>query len=171
MKTKRVTVVSYDPQWAENFEEISRELADALGNLALSIEHVGSTSVPGLSAKPIIDIDVVIADYGVFPEVVERLRMSGYLHEGDLGIPAREAFCYEGKQHLQKHHLYVCPESSEELKRHLTFRDYLRTHPEAVRAYGAVKEEAARKFPDSIDAYIKFKSEIIEELYIACGLK
>ena len=72
----------YDPQWEAAFEAIRKELCEALGELALRIEHVGSTSVPGLSAKPIIDIDVVISGYDVFPETVNRLSQAGYLHEG-----------------------------------------------------------------------------------------
>lgn len=170
MKTKRVTVRSYDPQWALDFQKICRELEEALGEYALRIAHVGSTSVSGLSAKPIIDIDVVMESYGVFPEVRRRLAVAGYLHEGDLGIPGREAFCYEGKSHLRKHHLYVCPADSRELYRHLTFRDYLRSHPEEAGRYGAVKEEAARLFPDSIEQYMAYKAEIIGQIYVKCGL-
>lgn len=170
MITRRVTVSPYDPQWPREFEAIRMELEAALGPLALRIEHVGSTSVPGLSAKPIIDMDVVIRDYDSFPEVVEKLALAGYEHEGDLGIPEREAFCYEGKGHLQKHHLYVCPQSSRELHRHLTFRDYLRAHPDAVKRYGEAKENAARKHPDSVEDYIRCKTPCIEAIYTECGL-
>ena len=105
-----------------------------------------------------------------FPTVVDRLAAIGYLHEGDLGIPGREAFCYSGKSHLMKHHLYVCPRDSAELHRHITFRDYLRTHPEAVRQYGEVKQTAARLYPDDIDRYMAYKSGCITRLYAACGL-
>lgn len=170
MKTKKVIVLPYDPQWAADFEAIRRELAEALGDLAVSIEHVGSTAVPGLSAKPIIDLDVVIEDYAAFPGVVERLAGIGYIHEGDLGIPEREAFKYEYKPHLRKHHLYVCPRDSRELKRHLTFRDYLRSHPEAVKRYGQIKEQCAKLYPEDIDGYIAWKTPCIEELYARCGL-
>ncbi|MBR6596283.1 MAG: GrpB family protein [Oscillospiraceae bacterium] len=170
MKTKRVTVTPYNPHWPDDFEAIRRELAAGLGELIVDIHHVGSTSVPGLSSKPIIDIDVEIKDYSVFPEAVARLQMLGYAHEGDLGIPQREAFCYAGKAHLRKHHLYVCPADSEELRRHITFRDHLRRNPEDAAAYGAVKEKAARLYPDSIDDYMKFKSEIICKLYRKCAL-
>ena len=170
MKTKRVIVTAYDPQWPVNFEAIRREVAEALGPLALRIEHVGSTSVPGLSAKPIIDLDVVISGYPVFSEVVEKLAQLGYIHEGDLGIPQREAFCYEGKEHLQKHHLYVCPENSPELHRHITFRDYLRSHPDAAAQYAASKENAANMYPNDVDGYIRCKSPCIEAIYVQCGL-
>lgn len=170
MKTKQVIVVPYNPQWKSDFEKIRSEIEDALGSLILRVEHVGSTSVEGLSAKPCIDLDVVIRDYSVFDAVAEKLSAIGYIHEGDLGIPQREAFQYLHKPHLQTHHLYVCPAASAELHRHTTFRDYLRTHPEAVMRYGSVKEEAARRFPRDIDGYIAYKAPCIADLYRQCGL-
>ena len=170
MRTASVIVLPYDATWKSDFETIRRELEAAIGDLILSIEHVGSTSVEGMSAKPCIDIDVVIRDYTVFDIVVEKLAAIGYIHEGDLGIRDREAFKYDSKPHLQKHHLYVCPQASEELHRHLTFRDYLRSHPEAIRQYSAIKEQAAQLFPNDIDQYIQYKSPCIEELYRLCGL-
>ena len=171
MRTAKVTVLPYDPAWKDAFESIRREIEAVAGDLILRIEHVGSTSVERLSAKPCIDLDVVIQDYGVFDTIAAKLATIGYLHEGDLGIPHREAFCYSDKPHLMKHHLYVCPQNSEELHRHVTFRDYLRTHPEAVQQYSVIKETAATLFPDDIDGYMACKAPCIEELYRLCGLK
>ena len=170
MNKRRVTVLPYDSRWAVEFLQIKSELEAALVELAIGIEHVGSTSVVGMSAKPCIDIDVVIADYSVFDEAVRRLAEIGYVHEGDLGVAGREAFDYSGKEHLRKHHLYVCPKDSEELRRHLTFRDYLRSHPEAAERYSRVKEEAAELFPYDIEKYIEYKSPCIEEIYKICNL-
>ena len=135
------------------------------------IEHVGSTAVPGLSAKPIIDLDVVIRDSSAFHAAAAALEAIGYQHEGDLGIAGREAFRYDGKDHLQKHHLYVCAQDSAELKRHLAFRDYLRTHPEAVREYSRVKEEGAALYPYDIDGYIEHKTPFIRRIYQEIGLE
>ena len=118
----------------------------------------------GLAAKPIIDIDVVVK-LDNMQKVIRALECIGYIHEGNLGIEGREAFAYEGKEHLQTHHLYVCPEDSEELKRHLIFRDYLRAHQDVREKYGSVKLEAAKLYPDDIDKYIDNKSPIIEEIY------
>lgn len=171
MRTTRVIVMPYDTKWKSDFENIKMEIESAIGDLIISIEHVGSTSVEGLSAKPCIDIDVVIKDYSVFDNVVSRLKTIGYIHKGNLGIKDREAFKYSDKPHLQTHHLYVCPQKSEELYRHITFRDFLRNNPDAVKKYGAVKEKAAQLFPDDIDKYIAYKSPCIEELYGMCGLK
>lgn len=170
MKTSRVTVLPYDKAWTTAFEAIKAEVKAALGELAIAVEHVGSTSVEGMSAKPCIDLDVVIADYGVFPEAVARLAAIGYVHEGNLDIEGREAFDYKDKPHLCKHHLYVCPMDSPELRRHVVFRDYLRAHPEAAAAYSGVKEEAAKLYPDDIDGYMAHKAGVIAELYKACGL-
>lgn len=167
---KRVEVSPYDSAWAQDFQAIKKELDSALGDLALSIEHVGSTSVPGLSAKPIIDIDVVIEDETKLPAVVKALGSIGYTHEGNKGIKGREAFAYEGKEHLRKHHMYVCTKDASELKRHLTFRDYLREHSEEVEAYSRVKEEGAKRYPFDIDGYIEFKSPYIEGIYRKIGL-
>ena len=171
MRTKRVVVVPYDEAWKNAFEEIKTEIEAEIGALIIGIEHVGSTSVEGMSAKPCIDIDVVIEDYSAFAAVVDGLKAIGYIHEGDLGIKDREAFKYSGKEHLQMHHLYVCPEYSEELHRHITFRDFLRSNGEAVKKYSLVKEKAAALFPYDIDGYIEYKSPCIEELYKECGLK
>ena len=171
MKTKKVIVLPYDAAWESAFEAIRAEIQTALGDLMLGIEHVGSTSVKGMSAKPCIDIDVVIRDYSVFDAVVQKLDAIGYIHEGDLGIKDREAFKYTDKPHLMLHHLYVCPQDSEELRRHIVFRDFLRKNPEAVKEYSMVKEKAAALFPDEIEQYIAFKAPCIEELYIKCGLK
>ena len=171
MKTAKVIVLPYDTAWETAFEEIKKELEEAISDLIIGIEHVGSTAVEGLSAKPCIDIDVIIRDYSIFDAVVCKLKTIGYIHEGDLGIKDREAFKYSDKPHLLNHHLYVCPQDSEELHRHITFRDFLRSNPEAVKKYSLSKETAAQLFPDSIDQYIEYKSPCIEELYKMCGLK
>ena len=170
MYRRHIIVQPYDEMWKQDFISISNEIRDALGELALRIEHVGSTSVPGLSAKPVIDIDVVIRDHSVLDEVISRLAKIGYQHEGNLGIAGREAFGYEGKEHLKEHHLYVCPEDSPELKRHIAFRDYLQSHPDAVQEYSRIKEEAASFYPYDIDQYIGHKSPVIEKIYKEIGL-
>ena len=171
MRTRKVMVLPYDPAWKDAFEEIKGEIEAALGDLILGVAHVGSTAVEGLSAKPCIDVDVIIEDYSVFADMVRKLETIGYFHEGDLGIRDREAFRYSDKPHLLTHHLYVCPKYSRELHRHLTFRDFLRSNPEAAKQYGQVKERAAQLFPEDIDKYIGYKSPCIARLYELCGLE
>ncbi len=170
MKTDKVTVFPYDEKWKNAFEEIKLEILNCVNDLIVSIEHVGSTSVEGMSAKPCIDIDIVIKDYSVFEKLKDRLATIGYIYEGDLGIKDREAFRYKNKEHLMAHHLYVCPSYSKELNRHITFRNYLRNNPNAIKRYSKVKEKGAKLYPNDIDKYIEYKTPIIEELYRECGL-
>lgn len=165
---KRVIVVPYDASWKTEFEKIKEELLYALGKLAMAIEHVGSTAVEELAAKPIIDIDVVMQNYNDFEMVKDALGRIGYTHEGDLGIKDRQAFKYADKSHLHKHHLYVCPAYSKELKRHLSFRDYLRRNPTDRDWYASVKIMAAQQHPEDIEGYIAAKSPCIEEIYRKC---
>ena len=169
-------LVPYDKEWPRWFVDLRGVLAQALGSSARMIHHVGSTSVPGLTAKPILDIDVEIPDYSHLPSVETRLAALGYGNSGDQGIPDRLAFKREGDavpygdppRTWIEHHLYVCPSFSVELRRHLEFRDYLVAHPEAQeeyvriklqieaesngdrRRYATIKEERARAFVEGI---------------------
>lgn len=170
MRTGNIVVLPYDATWQSAFAKIKSDIEEAIGDLIIGIEHVGSTSVEGMSAKPCIDIDVIINDYSAFAAVLDGLKAIGYIHEGDLGIRDREAFKYADNPHLMMRHLYVCPKYSEELHRHITFRDFLRGNPEAVEKYSMIKEKAALLFPNDTDGYIEYKSPCIEELYQECGL-
>ena len=169
MRTKSVVVEKWNPKWKDEFERIVDSLGKDVIYNSIKIEHVGSTSVEGLSAKPIIDLDIVIENDKF--EIIKRLlNDKGYKHEGDLGIEGREAFSYSGKEELMTHHLYVCPKDSKELFKHITFRDFLKNNPDLASEYSKVKEQAAVLYPDDIDKYMEFKSEIIEKIYKRCGL-
>lgn len=171
MKTKHVVVIPYSPEWKTEFIKIKAELQSALGDSVLAIEHVGSTSVEGLAAKPIIDIDIVIESYDDFQTVRENLESIGYSHEGDLGVKDREAFKYLDKPHLMRHHLYVCPKDSMELKRHIAFRNFLRMdeHQEDRSTYGNLKLELAKRFPYDIDSYMAGKDACVKAILSKCG--
>ena len=168
MRTKHVIVEDYNLEWKNEFERIKNELLAILSGKINSIEHVGSTSVEGLSAKPIIDIDIVIDEN--FEEVRQSLESIGYIYEGDLGVSGRETFKYQNKPHLMVHHLYVCNKDNEELRRHIKFRDYLRQHKEDRDKYSAIKKEMAFKYPEDMDSYIEGKEPVILEIYRKCGL-
>ncbi len=157
-----VIIVEYDPRWPFLFEEIRATVAAALGDLVVTVEHVGSTAVPGLAAKPIIDLDVVIPSLSDMPAAIERLATLGYVHQGDLGITGREAF--RAPHQDPKHHLYVCPLDSEELRRHRAFREYLLTHPDEATAYGALKKACALRFSDDRSAYVEAKGPFVAEI-------
>ena len=157
-----VVVVDHDPEWPRQFERLRDRVARALGPLAERIEHVGSTAVPGLAAKPVIDLDVVVRSPADVGPAIERLATLGYRHQGDLGIAGREAFLWPPGE--PRHHVYVCPATSEALRSHLLFRDYLRSHPAAAERYGAAKRRAAHAFPDDRDGYLEAKRAVVEDI-------
>ena len=153
-------VVPYSEAWPLVFQALKARVEPALGALCQRIEHVGSTSVPGLPAKPVIDIDVVIERDDQLGDVIERLAAIGYEYQGDKGVPGRYAF--GSPPGLPEHHLYVCAEDNPELHRHLQFRDYLRRHPEEAAAYGRLKRRLAMENPVDRAAYGEGKTRWIE---------
>lgn len=159
---EKIEVVPYDPSWPGRFAEIRERVAAALGDLCMGIEHVGSTSVPGLWAKPIIDLDVVISSRQRFPEVRDRLATIGYVHRGNLEIPGREAFVRPVGTY--PHHLYVCSVDTPNLHDHLVLRDTLRARADLRERYSVVKREMAALHPHDIDAYIDGKGPLIAEI-------
>lgn len=156
---RRVLVVDYDPSWPDRFEALRRPVWAAIRDVAVSVEHVGSTAVPGLAAKPTIDMDVVVASSDNLSDAIERLAILGYVHRGNLGINDREAF--DSPQGLPAHHLYVCPGESAALANHLALRDFLRSDPAAVAEYSRIKRQLAARLPDDIEAYIAGKTDFI----------
>ena len=162
-KKKPIVVEQYNTDWPKAFEEIRAYLLPHIGDLIIDIHHVGSTSVPGLAAKPIIDFDIEIASMEVFGEIKNRLAKLGYRHEGDNGIEGREAFKREMLDDFMAYHMYVCPSDSAELMRHIKLRDYLRANPVAAGEYGALKLALAKKHGNDIDTYIDGKTAFIME--------
>lgn len=154
----------YNPQWSDWFAEIAQYLRQKAGG-SLRIEHVGSTSVVGVVAKPIIDIDIVVAP-GRMAEVIDSLTRAGYLHQGDLGIAGREAFesDSEAVRNLPPHHLYACEEGAFELHKHLSFRDYLRAHPAEAHWLSDLKRKLAFQDRLSRAEYIAAKSSLVQEI-------
>lgn len=150
-----ITVVDYDPNWTKQFEELRSTLLGALEELTASIEHVGSTSVPGLPAKPVIDIDVVVSSDDL-ASAIQRLMTIGYKYRGELGIPDREAM--KSPDDSVTHHLYVCPTHSQALANHLAVRDYLRSNSRSACEYGDLKKRLAREYSSDIDGYVEAKS-------------
>lgn len=161
-----VEISDYDPAWPLVFEGLRARIWPAVSDIALSVEHVGSTAVPGLAAKPIVDMDVVVAP-GQVATGIERLATLGYGHRGDLGVPGREAF--RAPAGLPRHHLYLCPADSEALANHLAVRDALRSSPSMARAYGALKRRLADELADDGDGYGAGKTDFLLELLAAAG--
>lgn len=159
-----IVLVPPDPRWKDRFHELEKQLCAALGPLAQRVEHVGSTAVPGLWAKPIVDVDVVIAQDADLVRVARCLARLGYEQVGNQGIEGREAFrLREEPRQGKDHHLYVCRANAEELRRHLVFRDHLIANPHRAAAYSELKRALARRFRDDREAYTSAKSAFITQ--------
>lgn len=161
---RRIVVVPYDAQWQIEFNKAKAFYEKVLDGLDVTIEHVGSTSVKGLHAKPILDIDIIVADSGESKKVIDLLAKVGYKHEGDMGIPGREVLKYDEDNPFidwMTHHLYVCITGGENLENHLMLRDFLRGNPWAIEEYSNLKMELAKKYPEDIDSYVEGKTALI----------
>jgi GrpB-like predicted nucleotidyltransferase (UPF0157 family) len=160
-----IEVVDYDDDWPRRFDSIRAKIWPHVSHLARRIEHVGSTSVPRLAAKPILDIDVIVDEPDV-PAAIAALATLGYTHQGDLGVPQREAFKHAD---AVRHNLYVCVDGSLHLRNHFAVRDALRADSALADEYGRLKRELAARFPNDIDAYVHGKNAFIARLLAARG--
>ena len=157
-----VVIVEYDALWPKMFAEEQARLLYALNGLDISVEHVGSTSVPLLASKPIIDIMVVVPDAPTGEKTIIPLTVLGYDYRGELGIPGRLYFAKGGPP--RSHHLHMYPYGHPETVRLLLFRDYLRANPNAVQKYAELKRALADKFRDDREAYTEAKSTYIKSI-------
>jgi GrpB-like predicted nucleotidyltransferase (UPF0157 family) len=144
-------VVPYDPSWPALFERIAEPVRRALAGLDAAVEHVGSTAVPGLAAKPVIDVDVVVGAPDAVPAATDRLHGLGYVAEGDKGIAGRAAF--RRPPDAVPHHLYVVVASGAPHRDHVEFRDWLRGHAEDAAAYAVLKRSLAATYRDDRPGY------------------
>ena len=159
-----VTLVEkYNPEWPKWFEEIKAYLGEKINKACLRIEHVGSTSIPGMTAKPIIDLILVI-DSERWEEIKSLLEERGYYYRGDQGIPEREVFRLTDETILPLHHLYVCPKHSFEIKRETVFREYMKTHKKDRERLCALKWSLAKKFNNDRQFYIDGKDAMCKEI-------
>lgn len=159
-------VVDYESIWPQTFLQLKDWIWPSVAYVALAMEHVGSTAVPGMAAKPIIDIDLITASRTEVPEILLRLRRLGYQHRGGLGIEDREAF--KAPQTQPAHHLYVCSQNSLALKNHIAVRDYLRTHASDAAAYSALKKELAERFRNERARYNEAKTDFVVSILERC---
>jgi GrpB-like predicted nucleotidyltransferase (UPF0157 family) len=164
----RVVVSPYDPAWPTAFETVRTGLERALQGVAVrSVEHVGSTSVPGLAAKPIVDVDVVVPR-GEVERAIDALVGAGYSYAGDLGIPDRHAF--RAPDDGIRRNVYVCVEGCLALRNHLAVRDLLREDAELREEYGATKLALSQREFDNIDGYLAGKNEVLRKILARAGL-
>src|SRR5688500_15303299 len=149
--TEIVEVVTYSAEWFHLFEVEKNLIANALGDNLIAIYHIGSTAVPGLSAKPVIDIMPVVKDILMVTKAIPAMEQLGYDYKGEYGIPFRRYFQKGGT--TRTHNVHICEEGNPEIDRHLKFRDWMRTHEDDREAYGKMKAELALKFPHDIMKY------------------
>lgn len=148
----RVIVTEYQPAWVEQFEEEAQALKQILKENCLKIEHIGSTSVPNLAAKPIIDFLIIV-------EEIEKVD----LLQGEFGLSGRR---YLRKGPIKRtHHVHIYQfDNTQEILRHLAFRNYLRENPAIATTYGTLKKQLAQAHPDSIDKYMDGKDAFIKKI-------
>jgi GrpB-like predicted nucleotidyltransferase (UPF0157 family) len=163
-----VKVVPYSPDWPVRFEQVATVLRTALVEVpSAAVEHVGSTSVPGLAAKPIIDIDVVV-DADDLRAAIAALETLGYVHRGDLGVADREAFSAPDED--PPRHVYVCRRGTLNVRNHLAVRAVLRSRPDLRDEYGAVKTALVSDPEMDIDTYIARKSAVLQKVLAVSDL-
>jgi GrpB-like predicted nucleotidyltransferase (UPF0157 family) len=164
--TEVLEIKPYDPRWAADFEQERARLAEALGSLAVRIEHNGSTSVPGLSAKPVIDIQISVRQLHPIDHYAGRLAELGYVHvphPDDAFAP----FFHRPERWPHTHHVHVVAAEGEEERKTLAFRDYLRDHDAAAQEYASLKKDLAPRYPAShfgTQAYAEAKSDFIAKV-------
>ena len=171
----KVRVVFHDPQWRQAFEAEAEQVAVALGESVVAIHHIGSTAVPDIYAKPIIDLLVEVRDITKVDDQSLVMQALGYEVMGEFGIPGRRYFRKNDREGNRTHHVHAFRAGSEEVVRHLAFRDYLTAHPDDAQRYSDLKRRLADEYPDSIDEYMNGKDGFIKEMdrraaqWRACG--
>jgi GrpB-like predicted nucleotidyltransferase (UPF0157 family) len=162
--TRRVTVVPYDPRWPHAFATASAEVAAALGANLLDIHHIGSTAIPGMHAKPVIDMLAVVAGMAAVAARDAQMRALGYEPMGEFGIAGRRYFRRDNSAGERTHQVHAFAKGSPHVQRHLAFRDFMRAHPEPAKQYAALKRRLADAHPNDMEAYMDGKERFIKEM-------
>jgi GrpB-like predicted nucleotidyltransferase (UPF0157 family) len=162
-----IVLLPHDPDWLTAAEAEARRIQIACGDKVLRVEHIGSTSVPGLIAKPVLDLMPIIRHYEDGFACIEAIRNLGYWHAGDFGIPGRHFFV---KGSPRTHHAHMLVEGSREAVRHAAVRDTLRQDPVMRARYARLKEELALQFNDNREAYAQAKSDLMRQIFDAAGI-
>lgn len=158
---KGVRVESYNPLWPQMFREESICIKSILRNELTEIHHIGSTAIPGMSAKPVIDMLPVVKDIMRLDDYNESFIRHGYEPRGEYGLAGRRYFV-KGRPE-STHHVHIYQQGDPAIIRHIAFRDYMMTHPSAAKAYGALKEHLARQHAEDRSAYIDGKASFVQE--------
>ncbi len=164
MMTRKVIVVPYDPNWHRTFLVESQQLAIALDKNMVNIHHIGSTSIPTIYAKPIIDILIEVKNLAKVDDRNQAIEALGYIGMGEFGIIGRRFFKKDNAEGIRTHHIHTFETGSPQIDRHLAFRDYLISHPETALEYSKLKQQLAQKYPHDIESYMDGKAEFISEI-------
>ncbi|UTH15621.1 GrpB family protein [Macrococcus epidermidis] len=159
---RKLKVVPYNSEWLNMFQNEKIALAQILNDELISIHHIGSTSIPGLIAKPIIDILIVVKDINKIDDYNAALELISYAAKGENGIPNRRYFQKGGDN--RTHHLHIYEVNDFNIIRHIAFRDYLIAHPEQANRYADKKLALVKKNATDIEAYIEGKNDLVKEL-------
>jgi GrpB-like predicted nucleotidyltransferase (UPF0157 family) len=157
-----IEVVDYNPKWKQNFGEEADRIKTVLGEQAIAIHHIGSTSIPGVCAKPIIDIMVEVQEISSIDNYNSAMEQLGYIVKGEFGIPSRRFFL-KGLYN-RTHHVHIFQSGSDHLARHLNFRDYMIAHHEDAKKYGDLKRALASEFRYDIEGYCNGKDAFIRDI-------
>jgi GrpB-like predicted nucleotidyltransferase (UPF0157 family) len=160
----RVEVVPHDRNWRSTFEIESRQISLALSDNSIALHHIGSTAIPNIYAKPIIDILLEVKDIGKLDDRTCQLEALGYEAMGKFGIPGRRYFRKNDGTGRRTHQIHAFEVGSPHLERHLAFRDYLTAHPEEAQKYSELKRELAKQHPNDIIGYMDGKDGFIKEM-------
>ena len=161
--SRSVIVVAYDPTWKQDFQLEAGHIARALGTNVLAIHHIGSTAIPGIHAKPIIDILLLVEDINRLDAQNPAMEALGYEVMGEYGIRGRRYFRKEDASGTRTHHVHAFQVDSPEFERHLAFRDYMIAHLEVAQQYSLLKQKLALVHPEDMEAYIDGKDPFIKE--------
>ncbi|MGF1542145.1 MAG: GrpB family protein [Pleurocapsa sp.] len=161
---RKVEVVPHDPKWQEIFKAESNRVREALGKNVVAVHHIGSTAIPRIYAKPIIDLLVEVKDIAKVDEQDTSMESLGYEVMGEFGISGRRFFRKNNQEGIRTHHIHTFTIGSDQVKRHLAFRDYMIAHPEDAQSYSELKRSLAREYPTNIDEYMDRKDGFIREI-------
>jgi len=161
---KRVYLQPYDARWPAEFTRESAAVASALGSTLVGIHHIGSTAIPGIHAKPVIDMLAVTSDVALLDESATRLEALGYEALGEFGIAGRRYFRKDNRAGERTHQIHAFQVGSPQIARHLAFRDFLRAHPDHASDYDALKQRLAESHPTDISGYTDGKDSFIHDI-------
>jgi len=161
---KKVVVVPHNPDWRNEFETEAGRIAAALGDAVAVVHHIGSTAIRGIYAKPVIDILVEVGDIAEVDRRSSVMELLGYEVMGEFGIPGRRYFRKNNQEGIRTHQIHIFETGSEQVRRHLAFRDFMNTHPEEAQKYSELKRKLAAEHPQNIDAYMDGKDGFIKEI-------